>query len=146
MLQQHGIPLGPDLRLAELTRWAERYLTGLAMPARALDLLDLACARARRSPQATVRREHVLQIVSERSGLSTDRIEARGDHDVLDLEQRLADQVVGHAHATATLAQLVRRNRAGFGGQRPVPAAAWLPEPPLPAPAWSSGHTLPLPQ
>lgn len=120
VLTDHGIPLGPDLRLAELTRWAERYLTGLAMPARALDLLDLACARARRSPQATIRREHVLQIVSERSGLSTARIEARGDHDVLDLEQRLADQVVGHAEATATLAQLVRRNRAGFGGNRPV--------------------------
>jgi ATP-dependent Clp protease ATP-binding subunit ClpC len=120
VLQGHGIPLGPDLRLAELTRWADRYLTGLAMPARALDLLDLACARARRSPQATVRRDHVLQIVSERSGLSPARIEARGDHDVLDLEQRLADQVVGHPHVTATLAQLVRRNRAGFGGQRPV--------------------------
>ncbi|MBV1861555.1 MAG: AAA family ATPase, partial [Nannocystaceae bacterium] len=120
VLQQHSIPLGPDVRLAELTRWAERYLTGLAMPARALDLLDLACARARRSPHATVRRDHVLQIVSERSGLSTTRIEARGDHDVLDLDQRLSDQVVGHADATATLAQLVRRNRAGFGGQRPV--------------------------
>ena len=120
VLQGHGIPLGPDLRLAELTRWAERYLTGLAMPARALDLLDLACARARRSPQATVRREHVLEIVSERSGLTPARIEARGDHDVLDLEQRLADQVVGHHEATSTLAQLVRRNRAGFGGQRPV--------------------------
>ncbi len=120
VLQQHSIPLGPDLRLAELTRWAERYLTGLAMPARALDLLDLACARARRSPHKTVRRDHVLQIVSERSGLSTSRIEARGDHDVLDLDQRLSDQVVGHADATATLAQLVRRNRAGFGGQRPV--------------------------
>jgi len=120
VLQQHAIPLGPDLRLAELTRWAERYLTGLAMPARALDLLDLACARARRSPQATLRRDHVLQIVSERSGLSPARIEARGDHDILDLEQKLGDQVVGHAHATAMLAQLVRRNRAGFGGQRPV--------------------------
>ena len=120
VLQQHAIPLGPDLRLAELTRWADRYLTGLAMPARALDLLDLACARARRSPAATLRREHVLQIVSERSGLSPARIEARGDHDILDLEQKLGDQVVGHVHATATLAQLVRRNRAGFGGHRPV--------------------------
>ncbi|MEM6295485.1 MAG: AAA family ATPase [Myxococcota bacterium] len=120
VLEGHGIPLGPDLRLAELTRWAERYLTGLAMPARALDLLDLACARAKRSPGKTVRRDHVLQIVSERSGLATSRIEARGDHDVLDLEQRLAETVVGHEHATATLAQLIRRNRAGFGGQRPV--------------------------
>ncbi len=120
VLEGQGIPLGPDLRLAELTRWAERYLTGLAMPARALDLLDLACARAKRSPGKTVRRDHVLQIVSERSGLAPARIEARGDHDVLDLEQRLAETVVGHEHATATLAQLIRRNRAGFGGQRPV--------------------------
>ncbi len=120
VLEGHGMGLSPDVRLSEVTRWAERYLTGLAMPARALDLLDLTCARTKRSGARVVTREACLEIVAERSGLCPARIEARGDQEILDLEQQLARSVVGHDDATSTIAQLIRRNRAGFGGQRPV--------------------------
>src|SRR5690606_19524935 len=116
ILEAHGVALGKDAKLSELTRWAERYLAGLAMPGRALDLLDLSCARVRRQGQGEVDRNSWLEIVSERSGLPPSRIEVRGDQDVLDLEQRLAERVVGHRPAISTLARLVRRNRAGFGG------------------------------
>src|SRR5690606_25709029 len=67
-----------------------------------------------------------LEIVSERSGLPPARIELRGDQDVLDLEQRLAERVVGHRTAIGTVARLVRRNRAGFGGRRPILSALLL--------------------
>jgi ATP-dependent Clp protease ATP-binding subunit ClpC len=120
VLAQHRVALAPDAKLGELTRWAERHLTGLAMPARALDLLDLACARTVRRGALEVDRTTWLAIVSERTGLSPARIEARGDQEILDLEQRLAESVVGHDAVTAAIARLVRRNRAGFGGQRPV--------------------------
>jgi ATP-dependent Clp protease ATP-binding subunit ClpC len=120
VLQAHGIALAPDAKLGELTRLAERYLGGLAMPGRALDLLDLSCARVARGGGTELPRATWLDVVSERSGLPRARIEAQGDQLLLELEQRLAAQVVGHTHVTATLAQLVRRNRAGFGSQRPV--------------------------
>jgi ATP-dependent Clp protease ATP-binding subunit ClpC len=38
----------------------------------------------------------------------------------LDLEGELSRQVVGHDHAIKSIAQLIRRNRAGFSSQRPV--------------------------
>ncbi|MCX4245643.1 AAA family ATPase [Paraliomyxa miuraensis] len=120
VLQAHGLHLAPDAKLGELTRLAERYLGGLAMPGRALDLLDLACARVSRQGGTEVGRAVWLDVVSERSGLPRARIEAQGDQILLELEQRLATQVVGHHHVTTTLARLVRRNRAGFGSQRPV--------------------------
>jgi ATP-dependent Clp protease ATP-binding subunit ClpC len=120
VLREHGMLLGPDAKLGELTRLAERYLTGLAMPARAIDLLDLACARTARSGAKTLVRATWLDIVSERSGLSAERIEIRGDQEILDLEHRLSRRVVGHAGVLTTLAALVRRNRAGFGGHRPM--------------------------
>jgi len=120
VLEAHGVTLAPDTKLGELTRLADRYLPELAMPGRALDLLDLSCARVARHGHREVSREVWLDVVSERSGLPRARIEAQGDQLLLELEQRLASQVVGHGHVTRTLAQLVRRNRAGFGSHRPV--------------------------
>jgi ATP-dependent Clp protease ATP-binding subunit ClpC len=120
ILNEHGLELAPDAKLGELTRMADRYLGGLAMPARALDLLDLSCARSVREGHPHVRRSTWIDIVSERSGLPPERIEVRGDQDILDLEHKLARSVVGHDHVTRAIAQLIRRNRAGFGSSRPV--------------------------
>ncbi|MCA9648882.1 MAG: ATP-dependent Clp protease ATP-binding subunit [Myxococcales bacterium] len=120
VLQAHGLELAPGTKLGELVRLAERYLTGLAMPGRALDLLDLSCARVARRGGSEVGRETWIDIAAERSGLPRARIEAQGDQLLLELERRLAARVVGHEHVTSTLAQLIRRNRAGFGSHRPV--------------------------
>ncbi|MGB1014513.1 MAG: AAA family ATPase, partial [Nannocystaceae bacterium] len=101
-------------------------LGGLAMPGRALDLLDLSCARTLREGKTTVTRETWVEIVSERTGISSARIEGHGQQEVLDLEGVLARQVVGHAPVLETLARLIRRNRAGFRSDRPVATALLL--------------------
>ena len=90
------------------------------MPGRALDLLDLACARTAREGRSQVGRDTWIEIVCERSGIPRERIEGLGNQEMLDLEGELARQVVGHDHAITALAQLIRRNRAGFSSQRPV--------------------------
>ncbi len=126
VLAGHGVALGGDLRPAEFVRLADRFLVGLAQPGRALDLLDLAGARARRRGDATITRAALHELVAERAQLPVARISARGDQDVLELESRLATRVVGHVEAIAAIAQLVRRNRAGLGGARPVLGALLL--------------------
>lgn len=120
VLQAHGCTLATNAKLGELLRLADRYLTGLAMPGRALDLLDLCCARVTRQGGTEVTRDTWLDITAERSGLPRERIEAQGDQLLLELEQRLAARVVGHDDVCRTLAGLIRRNRAGFGNHRPV--------------------------
>ena len=120
ILAEHGLSLGTGSRLHELTRLADRFLGGLAMPGRALDLLDLACARTAREGRNQVGRDTWIEIVCERSGIPRERIEGLGNQEMLDLEGELSRQVVGHDHAIKALAQLIRRNRAGFSSQRPV--------------------------
>ncbi len=120
VLAHHGLSLGPGARLAELVRLADRFLGGLAQPGRSLDLLDLACARTLREGRASVGRETWQEIVCERSGVPRERIEGLGHQEMLDLEAELARKVVGHEHALKAIAQLIRRNRAGFGSQRPT--------------------------
>ncbi len=126
ILAAHRVDLASDFKLVEIVRLADRWLGGLAMPARALDLVDLACARTRREGKRVLSRACAHEIVAEKSGLPLSRIEARGDQDALELEPRLSSQVVGHAEAIKAIAELVRRNRAGFAGGRPVCSALLL--------------------
>ncbi|MCY1053684.1 AAA family ATPase [Nannocystis sp. SCPEA4] len=120
VLAQHGLSLGSCSRLAELVRLSDRFLAGLAQPGRSLDLLDLACARTAREGRGAVQRDTWVDIVCERSGVPRERLEGQGHQDMLELEAELARKVVGHEHALAAIAQLIRRNRAGFGSQRPI--------------------------
>jgi len=126
ILEQHAVTLAPEARLSELTRIADRFLTGLAMPGRALDLLDLACARSVRQGKTEVSNDAWVEIVCERTGLPHSRILGTGDRDMLDLDVRLARQVVGHEHVVEVLSGLVRRNRAGFSSGRPIASVLLL--------------------
>ena len=126
VLEQHQVTLAAEARLSELARVADRFLTGLAMPGRALDLLDLACARTVRHGQTEVGQDAWVEIVCDRTGLPASRILGTGDRDMLDLDVRLARQVVGHEHVLETLSGLIRRNRAGFSSGRPIASVLLL--------------------
>jgi ATP-dependent Clp protease ATP-binding subunit ClpC len=126
ILEQHAITLSSEARLSELTRIADRFLTGLAMPGRALDLLDLACARSVRQGKPEVSNDAWTDIVCERTGLPASRILGTGDRDMLDLDVRLARHVVGHEHVLEVLSGLIRRNRAGFSSGRPIASVLLL--------------------
>ncbi|MEZ4383155.1 MAG: AAA family ATPase [Nannocystaceae bacterium] len=127
ILAEHGVGLAAGANLAELTRLAEEFLGGdLALPGRALDLLDLSCARVARAGDELVSRETWVEIVHERTGIPRERVESLGGQAMLDLEVDVARRVVGHEPVIHTLAQLIRRNRAGFASQRPIASALLL--------------------
>ncbi len=126
ILAQHELTLADDAHLSELTRIADRFLTGLAMPGRALDLLDLACARSVREGKTEVGQDAWIDITCERTGLPRGRIVGNGDRDMLDLDTRLGRWVVGHEHVLEVIAALVRRNRAGFSSGRPIASVLLL--------------------
>ncbi|MEZ4451681.1 MAG: AAA family ATPase [Nannocystaceae bacterium] len=127
ILAEHGLALHRDAHLGELCRLADAFLGGaLAMPGRALDLLDLSGARTLREGQDEIRRETWVDIVCERSGLPRDRVIGGGAQELLDLEAEVGRRVVGHEGVIQTLAQLIRRNRAGFASGRPIASALLL--------------------
>jgi ATP-dependent Clp protease ATP-binding subunit ClpC len=126
VLAAHGIALDAEARAVELVRLSDRFLTGLAQPGRALDLLDLACARTRRRGATSISRTALHELVAERAQLPIARVAGGNDRDVLELDSRLAARVIGHTHALTTIAELVRRNRAGLGGARPILGALLL--------------------
>jgi ATP-dependent Clp protease ATP-binding subunit ClpC len=126
ILAAHQVALEPDARPSELVRLSDRFLTGLAQPGRAIDLLDLACARTRRRGLGSLSRTALHELVAERAQLPVSRVAGGNDRDVLELDSRLAQRVVGHTDALRSIAELVRRNRAGLGGARPILGALLL--------------------
>jgi ATP-dependent Clp protease ATP-binding subunit ClpC len=126
VLERHGVSLSSDGHLPGLVRAADQFLTQMAMPGRALDLLDLAAARCARNGATTVEPAMWVDIICQRTGLPKTRVEGQSEQDVLDLDAALARHVVGHTHVLETLAKLVRRNRAGFRGDRPIATALLL--------------------
>jgi ATP-dependent Clp protease ATP-binding subunit ClpC len=115
----HGVVAEPPVleRAAELS---ERYLGGRAQPDRALNVIDLALARAKRGRSPALSRELVAEIVAELGGVPYDRVAATDNERLLALEGHLGTRVVGHAHAMVRVAQTLRRNAVGFRGARPI--------------------------
>jgi ATP-dependent Clp protease ATP-binding subunit ClpC len=120
ILARHRVDFAAQTHVSEVTRLAERYLSGLAMPGRAIDLLDLAGARASREANRRIDSSLLFDIICQRTTIPRRHLEGNADQELLDLERTLSARVVGHRQAIESICALIRRNRAGFRTQRPI--------------------------
>jgi ATP-dependent Clp protease ATP-binding subunit ClpC len=100
--------------------WAERYVSERVFPDKALTILDLAAARAKRKASATVDRSHVAQVVADLAAVPIERLLETDAERMLHLEDHLAKRVVGHKDPLARLAQVLRRSASGLRSDRPL--------------------------
>ena len=117
--RHHGVRFAPDA-IAAAVAWSARYLPERALPDKAVSLLDLAGARARRRGEAEVQREQVADVVSETTGVPVERLLETDSARMLRLEQLMGARIVGHTDAIVRIARLLRRNASGFRSQRPI--------------------------
>jgi ATP-dependent Clp protease ATP-binding subunit ClpC len=136
----HGLAYA-DEALASAVAWSVRYLPGRALPDKAIAVLDLAGARARRrgasgglgadkraaagkaggvQAERRVGQREVAEIVSELVDLPVERLLETDRERMLGLEKLLAERVVGHSEALARISRVLRRNAAGLRGRRPI--------------------------
>jgi len=117
--KHHGVAYA-DEALSSAVGWCVRYLPGRALPDKALSVLDLAGARARRRAKRTVNATGVAEVIAELTDMPVERLMESDGERMLSLESLLAERVVGHASALARMATILRRNAAGFRSQRPI--------------------------
>jgi ATP-dependent Clp protease ATP-binding subunit ClpC len=115
----HGVRFAEDA-LALSVGWSVRYLPGRALPDKAVSIIDLAGARARRRGGTEVTAEVVAEVVSEMAQVPIDRLLETDRERMLRLEELLAERVVGHGESIARIARILRRNAAGLGSRRPI--------------------------
>jgi len=127
----HGVVI-PDEILKASVRIGERGLPGRNFPDKAIDLIDEAASRVRLNaslgmPVQTdeddtpmVSREDLETVVDSWGGVYVDDSE---EENLLDLENRLREKVVGQDEAVGALASALRRAKVGLGGRARVTAS-----------------------
>jgi len=119
LAKHHGVAYDEDA-LFSAVAWSVRYLPNLVLPDKALSILDLAGARARRRSNRNVTSEGIAEVVAELADMPIERLLETDTERMLALESLLAERVVGHRPALARMANILRRNAAGFHGRRPI--------------------------
>jgi ATP-dependent Clp protease ATP-binding subunit ClpC len=119
-LERHHHVKYSEEALALCVAWSMRYLAGRALPDKALSIIDLAGARARRRGSADVGPQSIAEIVAEVCDMPVERLLESGATRMLRLEDMLAERVVGHREVVARISRILRRNAAGLGSERPI--------------------------
>ncbi len=120
----HGVTY-TDEAVDAAVRLGRRYLHERRDPDRALGLLDLAGAVARRERRVVDRRA-VAEVVSRAARVPIDHLVVDEPRRYLNMENELARRIVGQEAALAALGQSIRRNLAGFSGKRPIGSFLFL--------------------
>jgi len=117
--RHHGVKFAAGA-IAAAVAWSARYVPERPLPDKAVSVLDLAGARARRRGTRDVTREQVADVLSETSGVPVERLLETDAARMLRLEQLLSGRIVGHAEALSRIARVLRRNAGGFRSGRPI--------------------------
>ncbi|MGF1508877.1 MAG: AAA family ATPase [Myxococcota bacterium] len=114
----HGVGFTQEA-LQAAVRLSIRHLPNRRLPDKAIGLLDLAGSRAARSGLDEVTPRLLAELIAERYGVPLERVLTPEAHRLLDLEERLAERIVGHQLHIRNIADSIRRHAAGFGGTQP---------------------------
>ncbi len=123
--EHHGVSYDREA-LEAAVALSSRYITDRCLPDKAISLLDLAGSRARRSGRDRVDRQAVARVVSSVADIPVDRLLMTDAERLLNMEQILSLQIIGHGSAIRSIAKVIRRNYAGFAHRRPIGSFLFL--------------------
>lgn len=125
LAKHHEVEVSDEVALRAL-ELSDRYLGGRAQPDRAINVIDLAASRARRTKLASLSEQTVAGVISELGGVPQSRVASTDAERLVALEAHLSERVVGHRDVVARVAHVIRRNAVGFRGPRPMGSFLFL--------------------
>jgi len=115
----HGVRYEPAAVRAAV-ELSVRFLPERCLPDKAIGVLDLAGARARRQGAPGVSAAEVGRVIADEAHVPVDRLLLRDGERLLALEAHLAERVVGQRRPLARISDALRKGAAGFRGRRPL--------------------------
>jgi len=117
----HQVRIADDALLSAVELSA-RFVTDRWMPDKAIDLIDEAASMAKLSDwtkertldEVVIHTSDVARVISQWTGVPVERIGANQQQDILNLESRLKQRIVGQDEAIAAIARAIRRSRVGI--------------------------------
>ncbi len=99
---------------------AAKYVSDRFLPDKAISIADLAGSRCRREGKELVEAADVARIVAKLASIPEERLLMTDSARLLRLDEELSRRVIGHREALGRIAQVIRRNYAGFATCRPM--------------------------
>jgi ATP-dependent Clp protease ATP-binding subunit ClpC len=119
-LEAHHRTHIPEEIVAQAIAWSVRYLPYKTLPDKAVQILDLAGARAGRRGLVEVTAEQLADVAAEMLGVPCERLLESDAQRMLRFESLVAERVVGHEAEVAKIGSILRRNASGIVGKRPI--------------------------
>ena len=115
-----------DDAICAAVQLSSRFLHEKRLPAKAVDLLDLALSRGRRAGKPYITREDVARVCADMAKIPVERVLLEDKQRFLQMEQFIKQRVIGHEPVIARVSNTVRRNYAGFTTHRPLGSFLFL--------------------
>jgi ATP-dependent Clp protease ATP-binding subunit ClpC len=100
--------------LLAITSSADRYIVEGVMPDKAISLLIDVATKARENRTSIITEDFVFSVVSTKTGVPVGPIQDSEKDLLLNLEDRLHQQIIGQKEAVDSIARTMRRARAGI--------------------------------
>ncbi len=97
-----------------------RFIHERHLPDKAISVLDMAGARAKRAGNPHVRRSDIAQVISEQTKIPVERLLSTDAELLLNLETHLQRRIVGQDDAVASVSSALRKSAAGFHHKGPL--------------------------
>ena len=115
--EHHTVTIS-DAAVEAAAALSARYIVDRFLPDKAIDLMDEASASVAMRGEKLVEAADVAAIVSKWTGIPQGALTEEQSRGLLALEQALEKRIVGQPEAIATVAQAIRRGRAGLKDPR----------------------------
>lgn len=112
--------------IRQAVKLSERYIQDRALPDKAISILDRAGSLCERSGEPTVTPEHVARVVAMIAEIPIERLLMTERQKLMKMEQILSERLIGHEKNVTKIANVIRRNHAGFGAHRPIGSFLFL--------------------
>lgn len=99
-----------DEALQACVTLTDRYVSDRVLPDKAIDAMDEAGTRGKR----TVTAEDIAKVVSQMSGVPVQRVAKKENEQLLQMDTRLKKRVIGQDKAIDRLVKAIRRSRMGL--------------------------------
>lgn len=104
----------PDGLLEYVATQADRFVFGVKNPDKSVDLLDEACAEARKKGDKTLRRQHIDLALSSKVKIPMDFLSGNERERIAGMEKPLRRRVMQQDHAVEAVSMAIKRAKAGF--------------------------------
>lgn len=118
-VEYHGIPYSHEA-IASSVHLSHRFITDRQLPDKAISVLDRAGTQALRRGKTVVEADDVARAIQSATAVPMERLLADERSRIRDLGADIAEHIVGQARAIERISRRVRRNYAGFSGDRPL--------------------------